>query len=122
VQTGTEFLSTSRTVGSGKKQLNLDELTKVAGHYLIQDENKTIQSLSYNFPRKESVSEYYSDKDLQSWIDSKDMSRTQLISSSDQSFVEAMADLNNGRQLWKYFIMLAILFLLSEMVIIRFWK
>lgn len=122
VQTNQEFLCSARTIGSEKKQLNLDEIPKEAGHYLIQDGNRTIQSLSYNYPRKESIPVYYSGEDLQDWINSKKYSQMQVINSTDQSFSETLQDLNNGRQLWKYFILLAIIFLFCEMAIIRFWK
>jgi hypothetical protein len=121
-QTKDLFISSVRTIGSEKKQLNLDELPKEAGNYLIQDGNKTIQSLSYNYPRKESVPEYYSDEDLQKWIKIKKYGQLQVISSSDQSLNEALQDLSNGKQLWKYFIILAVFFLFCEMAIIRFWK
>lgn len=122
VQTNQEFLSSVRTVGSGKKQLNLDELPKEAGHYLIQDGNRTIQSLSYNYSREESIPEYFSEEDLQDWIKSQKIKQMHVINPTDQNFSEILQDLNNGRQLWKYFIILAVIFLFCEMAVIRFWK
>lgn len=122
VQTNQEFLSSVRTVGSGKKQLNLDELPKEAGHYLIQDGNQTIQSLSYNYSREESIPEYFSEEDLQDWIKSQKINQMHVINPTDQNFSEILQDLNNGRQLWKYFIILAVIFLFCEMAVIRFWK
>lgn len=122
LQTYQEFISPVRTVGSGKKQLNLDELPKEAGHYLIQDGSRTIQSLSYNFPRKESIPEYYSPEDIQEWISSEKIGQMHVIGPTDQSFSETLQELNYGRQLWKYFIFLAVVFLFCEMAVIRFWK
>jgi hypothetical protein len=121
-QTKDEYLSSVRTIGSGKKQLNLNEIPKEAGHYLIQDGKQIIQSLSYNYPRKESVAQYYSVEDLQEWIKTNDGSHFQLIDAANQSLSETLSDMNNGKQLWKYFIILAIFFLFCEMAIIRFWK
>ncbi len=121
-QSKDEFLSPFRTSGTGKKQLILDEMTKEAGHYLIQEGNKNIQSISYNYSRKESVPEFYSEDDLQKIIQGKEFKQFQLIESSNLSFGETLQDLNNGRQLWRYFILMAILFIFSEMAIIRFWK
>jgi len=122
LQTKDVFLTSLRTAGSGKKQLILDELPKDAGHYLIQDGNQTIQSISYNYPRKESIPEFYYEEDLQKLIKTHEFKQFQLIGSSDISFSESLQDLNNGKQLWKYFIILAIIFLFCEMAIIRFWK
>ncbi|MDP2339261.1 MAG: BatA domain-containing protein [Bacteroidota bacterium] len=122
VQTRDEFLTSLRTVGSGKKQLILDDLPREAGHYLIQDGDQTIQAISYNYSRKESIPDFYSEEELQKLIQSPDFKQFQLIKSSDLSFSETLQDLNNGKQLWKYFILLAIFFLFCEIAVIRFWK
>jgi hypothetical protein len=121
-RTKEEFLTEARTIGSGKKQLILDDLSKEAGHYLIQDGDKVIQSVSYNYPRKESIPEFYSENDLTKLIENSGLKQFQIIESSDENFSETLHDLNNGKQLWKYFIMLAIFFLFCEMAVIRFWK
>lgn len=122
LQTKDEFLTSLRTIGSGKKQLILDELPKQAGHYLIKDGDQTIMSISYNYSRKESVPEFYSEEDLQKIIQSSEFKQFQLIKSSEITFSETLKDLSNGKQLWKYFIILAITFLFCEIAIIRFWK
>ncbi len=122
LKTKDEFLTNIRRIGSGKKQLILDELPKQAGHYLVKDGSQTIQSISYNFSRRESVPEFYSEEDLQNKIQSSKFKQFQLIKSSEITFSETIKELNNGRQLWKYFIILAILFLFCEIAVIRFWK
>lgn len=121
-QTKDEFLTSSRMAGSGKQQLILDQLPKEAGHYLVKDENQTLQSVSYNFPRKESVPEFYSEEELQRLIQTDKFKQFQLIGSYGLNFSETLQNLNTGKQLWKYFIALSIFFLFFEMAIIRFWK
>jgi hypothetical protein len=122
VQTKDEFKTSVRSHGTEKKQLIVDDLPKEAGHYLIKDGDETIQSISYNFPRKESVPEFYTEDELRKQIDSKEFTQFQVIESTNASFSEKVQNLNNGKQLWKYFIVLAIFFLACEMAIIRFWK
>ena len=122
VRSKDEFKTSARSHGTEKKQLILDELPKEAGHYLIKDGDETIQSISYNFPRKESIPEFYSEDDLKKQIDSKEFRQFQVIELSNVNFSETVQNLNNGKQLWKYFVALAILFLVCEMTIIRFWK
>jgi len=120
--TSDEYLISSRTIGAGKKILNLDEVPKIAGHYLVKNGNEIILSISYNYSRKESSPEFYSEDDLRDQIKSNKLHQFQLIAPSDLNFEEALKDLNNGKQLWKFFIFLAIIFLFCEMAIIRFWK
>jgi hypothetical protein len=122
VQTKGEFKTSVRSRGAEKKQLFLDELPKEAGHFLIKNGSETLQSISYNYPRKESVPEYYSEENLQKQLDSKGLKQFQLIKSTQANFSETAQKLSNGKQLWKYFIVLAIFFLVCEVSIIRLWK
>lgn len=122
IQTKDEFKTSVRNHGTEKKQLLLDEIPLEAGHYLVMNGNETIQSISYNYPRKESVPEFYSEVDLQKLIQSWEFKQFQVIESSNVSFSETLQDLSNGKQLWKYFIIAAIFFLFCEIAIIRFWK
>lgn len=121
-QDGNEFVCTTRAVGAGKKQLNLSNFQAGAGHYLVKDGPNVIAALSFNYPRTESMPDYFSDTDLNKWTKSGKQNLFRLIENNNTSFKEALRDANNGKQLWKYFIMLAIFFLACEMAVIRFWK
>lgn len=122
VQTKDEFKTSVLNYGPEKKCLHLDDFSKEAGHYLIQDGTKIIQPVSYNYPRTESVSEFYSVEELQKQIKTNNLSQIQLVETDASNFSESIQNLNNGKQLWKYFVALAIFFLLCELAIIRFWK
>jgi hypothetical protein len=121
-QTKEEFITSIRTVGKGKQQLILDELPKNAGHYLISEGNQAIQSISYNYSRLESDSKFYDDSELQKLMQSSNFKQFQLIKTSDSALSETLQDYSNGKQLWKYCIIIAILFMMCEVAIIRFWK
>ena len=122
LQTNDEFLSSVRTLASGKQQLILDEVPREAGHFLVKDADQPILSVSFNYPRKESVAEFYTNDELLRFTQADKFKQTQLIESTDAAFSETLQDLNNGKQLWKYFIAIALFFLFCEMAIIRFWK
>ena len=122
LQNKEEFKVSARNSGIGRKQLILNDLANTAGHYLINDGNNPIQSVSYNFPRKESSPEFYSSEEMNDQIDANSLKQIQLIDATEEQFSEILQDLNNGKQLWKLFILLAIFFLMCEMAVIRFWK
>ncbi|HAH22363.1 MAG TPA: hypothetical protein DCL77_01095 [Prolixibacteraceae bacterium] len=122
VQTKEEFKVSTRNSGVGRKQLLLDDLISQAGHYLVNDKDHPIQSISYNFPRKESIPEFYSPEDLKDLIPIDNLKQTQVVDTTEGNFSQTLQDLNNGKQLWKLFISLAVFFLICEMAVIRFWK
>jgi len=117
-----EFISSARTLGPKKQQLILDELLLDAGHFLVLDGSQINQSLSFNYSRQESETAFYSEKELQKLLQSDDFKQFQLLDAMDSGLNESIQDYNNGKQFWKHFIVLAIIFLLLEMAIIRFWK
>jgi hypothetical protein len=121
-QTNDEFITSVRTLGSGRQQLILDGLPLNVGHFLIRDGDQTIQSVSFNFSRKESDADFFSDKELQQIMQSGKFKQFQMIDSQISGIGETLEDYSNGKQFWKHFIVLAILFLMCEMAIIRFWK
>lgn len=121
-KTKDEFKTSVKNVGADKKQLILDDLPKDAGHYLVKDGNETIQSVSYNYPRRESVPEFLNEKDLHKLLQSRAFKQFQIIENPSENMADAVQDLSNGKQLWKYFVALALLFVFCEIAIIRFWK
>ncbi|HEY3372459.1 MAG TPA: BatA domain-containing protein [Prolixibacteraceae bacterium] len=122
LQTREEFKVSARNSGIGRKQLILDDLIRQAGHYLVYEGSTPIQSVSYNFPRKESIPEFYTSDDLDNQLHANNLKQFQLIDTTKGNFSEILQDLNSGKQLWRLFIFLAICFLFCEMAVIRFWK
>lgn len=121
-QSGDEFMLNVRNAGEGRKQVILGDISLSAGHYLITDGDQIIQPISFNFPRKESDQEFYTAEELQDLLKAEEFRQIKVIEAPDSNFSEILRDLNNGKQLWKYFIVMAIVFLLGEIAIIRFWK
>jgi len=45
-----------------------------------------------------------------------------VVQNTDRNFSEIFDEIQNGKQLWKLSILLALFFILIEVLIIRFWK
>jgi len=121
-QTGDEYVTPLRPIGNGKQQLVPDGLQKTAGHFTISDGDSIIQAVSFNYSRKESEFSFYTEEDLSKILQSSQFQRFQIIAPTDAALSESIQDYSNGKQLWKFFILMAILFILCEIAIIRFWK
>ena len=94
-----------------------------AGFYsLIDINNKKIASVSFNFNRKESDLTYMTNEDLQKFIIEKMDSRAKIISSISKNINSQLKDISQGQQLWFYFILLAIIFIICEVLLIKFFK
>ena len=96
---------------------------KQAGYYnVINEPNELVNALAFNFIRKESDMSFYTTDELQKQIDENDLRHITVIEASDKPLTSVLQEVNEGKKLWKLFLILALVFLLSEILIIRFLK
>ena len=99
-----------------KVSLTTKEQPLVAGFYAIVAQEKIIQNIAFNNPKEESVLNYMDIKEL-----SKD-NKNLTISSSIKDIFEELNKKNEVHWLWKWFLALAIVSLLLEILILKFLK
>jgi hypothetical protein len=113
------FIPGHRTLNYQTQLYALDAI-KDAGNYYLKTDNDTLQILSFNFDRRESVPDYLSVKELYDIAENKGFSNFAVISQTEKPLAQVLGELSRGRQLWKYFIVAALAFLLAEIVVLRF--
>ncbi len=87
-----------------------------AGHYTVSLGDKTLANLSINLNRLESEMKFANEAELR-----KDFPEVAAISSGlNASAVQSINLNSNGRPLWRICLIMALLFLISEVLILRF--
>ncbi len=109
------------TVSQEGLRLDLGDFIETAGHYLVKNENKTIASYSFNYNRKESDLRYFSPDELKERIKMTGLEKASVLTDITSNFSETLLQIQKGKQLWKWCIFLAMLFVLAEVLIARFW-
>jgi hypothetical protein len=95
-----------------KVQLSTTDFPSDAGVYEIVKNDTKISTVAYNFDRKEQEQKY---------IDLPTMKNIKILNSFEH-FVAGQKEYFKEQSVWKYFVILALFFLLIEMLLIRFWK
>ena len=103
---------------NGKLIFNLHGQVKDAGNYLVWS-TKPLAALSFNYDRKESQLDCYRGEEL---YEKSGLAEMQLLDVSNKSFGASLREAASGKQLWKYCILAALLFLAFEIVLLRLWK
>ena len=93
-----------------------------AGHYNVEENNVIIKDLAFNFDRKESDMNFMSQEELQKQIDEKGLKNLSIILPNEKTLTNALQEVNDGKKLWKLFLILALTFLAAEILIIRLFK
>jgi hypothetical protein len=114
-----EFIPEQRNV-EGKTILYNSDLLNKGGNYVIEKENKPIKAVSYNYNRNESHTETLNESDLKSKISENQLFNFSINSSDESLIKKQIAEQEEGISLWKFFLILGLLFLLSEIFLLRF--
>ncbi|MBU2651264.1 MAG: BatA domain-containing protein [Bacteroidetes bacterium] len=102
--------------------LNLHGNISEAGHYDLYSGNSVLGSIALNYDRRESQLGQPGEDDLMERLNSGVDSDFKLLSDQNKPLSVAIRDMNEGKRLWKLFIIFALVFLASEVLMLRFWK
>lgn len=89
---------------------------------MAQENSTTLKGLAFNFDRKESDMSFSTMEDLQKQIDEKNIKNMSVIQADEKSVGTAIQEVNDGKKLWKLFLILTLVFLLAEILIIRLFR
>ena len=107
----TSFIPLQQTLQNSVKITTTNQPIK-AGFYQIKQQQNILKNIAFNYSRKESLLKFLDT----STIDTK------TFSSSVKNTLENINDENKIRWLWKWFLVLAIVSLLIEILILKFFK
>ncbi|WP_348823093.1 BatA and WFA domain-containing protein [Flavobacterium aestuarii] len=97
---------------NNKVQLFFNDYPEKAGNYTINDTHKPIENISFNYPRTESDLDQVNENILSDYKTSESIS----------TIFDTLQSNRTDNQIWKWFIIFALLFLALEMAIIKFVK
>nr|NQU94281.1 BatA domain-containing protein [Bacteroidota bacterium] len=92
------------------------------GHFELIFDGQVISGVAFNYNRLESDLSHRSKSDLENDVMEFELQNFAVIAPTEKSLSGVIRDINQGIQLWKLFVILALLFLLAEVLLIRFAK
>lgn len=105
----------------GRISLLLNDQVRDNGNYLLTNSDP-ITGIAFNYDKAESDMKCFTQDEINSFIDKNNLKNTTLLQGKAKSLSTVVAELNQGKKLWKTFVLLALLFLASEVVLLRLWK
>jgi hypothetical protein len=106
----------------GKAFIYVFNQIKQSGIYELKAGNEIITLLAFNYDRKESDLSSWNDKELEEQLVESGFTLYNILETSRVELTEVVKQLDEGKKLWKIFIILALLFVLFEILLIRFLK
>lgn len=104
-----------------KVQINVHNQISQGGNYNLYAGKEKVMPLSFNFNRLESDLSCYTPDELQALAENNQLAAVHILNSGEKSLASVI-NMNEGKKLWKWCIVLTLLFLGLEIVLLRFMK
>ncbi len=106
-------------VSDGRTMIFVHDQLKSAGNFSVMAAKNELAGISFNYDRKESDLSCYTSDRLSAAITDKGWNNFRLLSNERQNLTIALAEIDQGIKLWKWFVIMALVFLLIEIVLLR---
>ena len=100
---------------------DIPEFSISRGFYKVVSRRDTVNLIAFNLDKKESLMDQYSGAEMKEMLGNSDNVTIFKVGSVD-AFSNEIKERYLGKPLWKYALILAILFILTEILLIRFLK
>lgn len=116
------FIPNITTSEGNTLRVNLTGLFDKAGHYRVKAGEDTAGAISMNYDRRESDFRFFNFSQLRAEVEKYNLRFTSVIQNQESRFSDVFDEITSGKRIWKWFIILALLFMAIEAAIARFWK
>ena len=103
-------------------RINLGGLFDKAGHYRVMAGENLAGAISMNYDRRESDFRFFNFSQLKAEVEKNNLRFTTVIENQEGRFSDVFDEITSGKRIWKWFIILALLFIAAEAAIARYWK
>ncbi|MFH1320501.1 MAG: BatA domain-containing protein [Bacteroidota bacterium] len=118
---GFDIIPEHKIIGSMTNIFLHNQITH-SGNYSLLIGETGIGGISFNYNRKESDLSYFDSDELLEILKTNGLSNFSILIDGNRNLTSLLNEMSEGKKLWKYFIILALLFLGIEILLLRLWK
>ena len=107
-----DVLIPEQQINASSVRVKTEQVPDFDGNYALTYQDSTLKYVSYNYPRSESRAIR---------AETTDLNMGNTYSSLEEVLLEIKSNANSNR-LWKWFVIFALIFLLAEMLVLKFLK
>lgn len=98
-----------------------DDFTE-SGNFELVLGNEVIAGLAFNYPRSESKLDYFKSEEINDALTREGIEDIKILAETGDSLQASLSQMEAGRKLWKWFIVIALIFILIETLLLKLWK
>ena len=116
-----DIIPEHRVMDSKTEVLVHNQVTE-AGNYSLYADKDLVTGISYNFDRRESDLTCYTPDELSEEVTKNNYLNFNVLKTNEQNLTSTLAEIDQGKKLWKICLVLALLFLAIEVALLRLLK
>jgi len=109
-------------LSDGNLLMNIDPALIKAGFYNLAQNDTVWRILAFNYNRDESQMVFFTKSQLETALHDSGLKHYQVLDATENNFSKVVNAVQKENELWKLFIIFALFMLLTETLILRFWK
>jgi hypothetical protein len=117
----TDIIPETRVIGNAPFIFTRGQISN-AGFYELGDKGRRILPLAFNYERRESRLDAYDDDELAKIISNRNLKSFRLTGDTGEKISSRILEGEEGKKLWKFFLILSLLFIVTEIVLLRVFK
>lgn len=98
------------------------EQVTLAGNYTLTRGSEVLAGVAFNYDRKESDLDTYEPSELLARAESAGLMNFSIVEPGHKELTSTLAELDQGKKLWKLCIILALVLLAVEVALLRMWR
>ena len=118
---GSEFIPEIRRAGPALL-LHTHQHIREDGIYQVREGEEVLSLAAFNYDRRESDLSYFQPSEMEEWVEGWPESAFHILDMNVDSTTQALSLLNEGKRYFRWFLLAALLFLLTEVILLRFMK
>ena len=95
---------------------------KNQGFYFVKLKKQLLKTVAFNFMRKESSMSFRTKTELSDYLTKNHYKNYHILDNNIQTLTQAVTIQNKGKELWRWLLLIALIFLSFEILLLRFWK
>ncbi len=96
----------------------MDNITE-AGNYMLLADGKQLKALSFNYDRQESEMLFVTQEEISENLKKQGITNFKILTATEKNIETQLQNINEATRFWKLFIILALFFILAEILIIK---
>jgi hypothetical protein len=118
---GSEFIPGPGTLNTGVSVLIRDQI-KESGLYTLLNGKIPLEGIAFNYDRNESDLKTLPESEIKSQLSRHSIENIHLLAEQRTSLIKQIQKIDQGTPLWKWFLVLTLFFIASEILLIRLIK